>query len=123
MKIKSMLEILEETVQYYSEDVSRRSVCLETDRCRYNGPDGKLCAAARMMTKEALHLKNIENYSMTCLIDTYGIEILKPEYVVLDTEFYDSIQKLHDDIVNWDENGLTVTGEAAVANIKAEYNL
>jgi hypothetical protein len=115
---KTELETLEETIQFYSEDTSRRSA--EGCTCRYNGPNGKHCAAARLMTKEALALEDIEGESIEDLILKHGRGILKPEHKAHSLEFLKDLQDLHDDIEYWeDDKGLSNLGKAYVS---AKFN-
>jgi hypothetical protein len=126
------LEILEETIAYYSEDVSRRAIYTEviTDgdedyeepQCYYESPDGKHCAAGRMMTEEFLNSKYlIEGTSITSLIDASSIPVFKPEYQGHNNKFYTELQRLHDADHNWDSNGLTELGRQKVESIKEEF--
>jgi hypothetical protein len=109
MTQQTELETLEETIQFYSEDTSRRSIIGSS--CRYNGPDGKHCAAGRLMTKEGLALEDIEGKSIKANILKHGRNILKPEYREHNLDFLQDIQNLHDDDNYWDIKGLTKQGK------------
>jgi microsomal dipeptidase-like Zn-dependent dipeptidase len=131
--MKSKLEILEETVAYYSEDVSRRAMYteiidqedgedIEDTQCYYKSPDGKHCAAGRMMTEEFLNSKYLsEGDSILSLLNRSSIPVFKPEYQGHDNFFYAALQRLHDSDANWDKNGLTEQGEEVVESIKRQY--
>ena len=105
-KEKTYLDVLEETIAYYSEDPSRRSINPANGRCMYNGPDGRKCGVARCCSKipEEFESQAVSN----AILEKY----LLPEYAHLDNlEFWSRIQNLHDDKSNWDDEGLSYFGE------------
>jgi hypothetical protein len=124
MQQKSMLEILNETVQYYSEDVTRRGTNRTTGSCEYLTEEGCMCAVGRCMSKPSRDMIG----SATML--TIGVSCsdlekeLKPEYRGHPISFWRDIQTLHDKDANWSvASGLTTYGEFRVAQIKQMHNL
>lgn len=114
-EIKSKrLEILEDTVKYYSEDVTRRAVT-DKGNCRYKTIDGKRCAIGRLSKKD---LK--EGYSVTNSNNIVFNE-LEEELQLLGGLFLESLQNLHDSRMNWDKNGITNEGLEYVEMIKKSY--
>ncbi len=111
--MKTKKEIIKETADFYSADVSRRSKEEEWGDCCYLGPDNKRCAFSRCCKEDEETVKILKNYeggnSDTIFSD--GKEsILKEEYQGHCKEFWRDLQRFHDNDENWDENGLTETG-------------
>ena len=72
------LDVIEETIEYYSKDVNRRSQEPDGIRCLYNSPDGRQCAFARC----AEHISfKFETGRAAILIKREGIQ-LKDKYSV-----------------------------------------
>lgn len=113
MTRKSMVEIIDQTVSYYSEDVSRRSVLCD-GTCVYIGPDGKRCAYARMCTDDSQFIEG------KVLRSQYDAKI-KDEYDGYTTDFYVDIQDIHDRGWFWSESGLTLEGRSHVQFLKHKY--
>lgn len=109
-KKEAKKEILQDVVDHYNLD--NRSVD-ENEKCVYNGPDGRKCAAARWMDNLELvteHAGVAENYE--CLNDTAKLAGIK---------FMSEIQGLHDNEKYWTNKGLSKAGEIKVLVIKKEY--
>ena len=90
-------QILDETIQYYSEDPNR--VARDSLGCYYL-KDGKMCAFGRCMTnpieapmKAQVHLWKVNGDD----VDSY----LKSEYRGHKVSFWKAIQDLHDCKYNW----------------------
>lgn len=119
-EIQRMLDIIDETVEFYSADpVNRRSI---GDRnCLYNGPDGKRCAFSRYVKDEyvpqmAEYCSAGESYNR--LKFDIKDEVMKPGYEGLDIHFWNQLQKIHDFSDNWNSTGLTDTGKEYVRQFK-----
>ena len=117
--MKTYLDVIEETVAFYTEDVNRRSFDENNDMCMYNGPDGKQCAFARCANE-------IDNYyegqTASSVISAKGFGILKPEYRHLTNKlFWYDLQNFHDDKANFNDTGLTDDGELVVENLINKY--
>lgn len=122
MQQKSMLEILEETVQYYSEDVRQRGVEAR-EGCRYLIKKGNMCAVGRCMIEPTTQMSgrvqilyvnhrvgfaNLENY-------------LKPEYRGHPVGFWSDLQSLHDGSDYWTTTGLTKKGKDRENKIRLKF--
>jgi hypothetical protein len=121
-----MLEVLEDTVEYYSEDVSRRGVARSNgdfENCVFLTQDGKKCAVGRYLNK-----KDLEKISYSGNLDG-GIINFYNEYdkcelstrIVkrLPKNFWKDLQNLHDKRSNWrNPSGLSVVGKSHVESMK-----
>jgi hypothetical protein len=127
MQQKSMLEILNETVQYYSEDVTRRGVMKSPDEeytlCVYLTDTGCMCAVGRCMVAPTRNMIGGVATLHSGIKFTNLEEELKPEYRGHSIEFWQSLQGLHDDSGNWGPKGLTLTGKLVADGIKIYYDL
>jgi len=128
------LAVLEDTITYYSEDPKRR--CKQGKACFYSGKsvkvDTKGCAIGRLLPKEVSKFlddtgfggwENNEIYSIIySLEDTKDIETMKSIpawFKSLDSgNFFEGLQRLHDEDLFWDENGLSLDGKQEVDKIK-----
>jgi hypothetical protein len=119
MKTKTKLEIIDETVAYYSEDVSRRAIISSGSMspCLYLTKDGRMCAVGRCLSE-----KGLEIYGNLSSCFTYGmIKYMKPGYVIEDSGFWANLQELHDSNDFWDKDGLSPNGALKVIELKEEY--
>ena len=115
--MKTYLDVINETVMFYGDDPSRRSINGDGD-CLYNGPDGKQCAFARCA--EEIHEWN-EYEDVRSLLNE-GIK-LKPEYKHLtNVWFWGNIQKLHDTECFWNKDGLSEDGQLFVMELIKKYH-
>lgn len=115
-KRKSMHEIIDETVEFYSNNP--RSV--EGDQCLYHGPNGAMCAFARMVANPE---RLIEGKNCLYLMEYLEGIVIKPEYSGYKRDFYRSIQRLHDYSDNWEcDGGLSKEGKNEVYRLKHQYN-
>lgn len=138
------LDVLEETVNYYTKDPSRRAHDEKLKVCSYYTNDGKMCAVGRCMLNPKIfqeagagdfnHLltyiplpgNSINEKSIIERRDDCETEvddailisrILKNKYEHLnDKEFWNRLQLLHDSGKLWCQTGLTEKG-------KDHYNL
>jgi hypothetical protein len=131
--MKSKIEIIDETVAYYSEDPNRRAVVMTT--CKYRTPDGRMCAFGRCMTEESLELYgDFQGGVMRLLLKCYDRPLsdvillttvintpLKEEYQGHELTFWTNIQRLHDDFDYWNSDGLTEEGKEYVEVMKNKY--
>lgn len=127
--MNKMQWIIQNTVKYYSEDISRRS--LGKIGCLYKGPDNKECAFQRAVIDDLSEYDKImeeTGFSATprklCKIVTFKTEFnltekdLKKEKI---PKFWQDIQNLHDDSFLWCENGLTIEGKEEVKRLMEKY--
>jgi hypothetical protein len=121
---KSYLNLLEETVNFYSEDLSRRS--LNDNSCVYLSEVGNMCAVGRCMTKK--HVKKAGELNQ----DVHGIykalggnsidDFLQVKYRGYNIKMWLDLQRLHDDKENWDTKGLTDSGRRSIKIIRMKIN-
>ena len=118
-KNKRMLEILDETVEYYSNNP--RAVD-ENDKCQYLTKDGRMCAVGRKLirpeevqrisdehrTKNGISVVFIPNLNRRLHKDCRGL----PVY------FWSVLQNLHDYSDYWGNGGLTEAGNEAYEGVK-----
>ena len=103
------LQIIDETVEYYSNNP--RSVC--GTECRYIGPNGENCAFSRCCSDPT-----------SCIPYEGGNHMLwfvKSEYRGHGLEFWKQIQDLHDLSIHWEGNKLTKIGQDHVKKLKERF--
>lgn len=101
-----MQAVLDDTVAFYEEDPSRRSVMEKgsgfASKCVYIAPNGNRCALGRYIEDE--HIDKVSEFerqkSYMCgaglLFDFFTDEILRPEVRSLPTRFWADLQTYHD---------------------------
>lgn len=122
------LNLLNETVDFYSEDVSRRAIDAEGS-CMYNTEDEKQCAVGRCLTDEAIGKFGTVRADVFGLLKaakkegyTFLDEILKEEYRGFNIDFWFQLQRLHDIELYWQKGtGLTKEGKIHVVFTKREF--
>ena len=112
--MKTKIEIINETVAYYSEDPLRRG--LFRGYCQYITIDGRMCAVGRCMIDPRTEspdaqIGQIERFERK----------LKAEYRGYTKRFWGELQRLHDVSEHWNEEGLTKEGEIFLQALK-EYH-
>jgi hypothetical protein len=126
------IDIILETVEFYSADTSRRSITVRDEKhpksttCMYNSGDGRHCAVGRCMTEE-FKIEVLELNKNTT--DVNGIsegrksldEVLQKKYHGHNHGFWTNLQHLHDLELNWDSKGITARGLNEVKSLKQEY--
>ena len=117
--MKTKAEIIDETVEYYSADVSRRAVD-HRGSCFYRTPSGKSCAVGRCLDPEKYQpkMETIDAYEN---IRKFSDAIFKPEYQGHERDFWNDLQKLHDRFEFWNDEGLTGDGEGYLETIRREW--
>lgn len=111
---KSMHEIIDETVEFYSNNP--RSI--GAGRCKYIGPNGTMCAFARLVTNPT----QLEEGYCCSSKDNWKIAEIKDEYAGYSWDFYRNLQILHDDGDNWSFGKLSPEGEVFVKELKEQFN-
>ncbi len=125
--MKTKLEIIEETIKFYSEDPTRRARSI-TGGCEYllrvPGVKDRMCAVGRCMHEPMLYTGSV--YSIERLgkriFDTTFQEALKPEYKGHSRDFWSDLQILHDVKEFWNENGLTNEGKTYADKLRVTYS-
>lgn len=105
-------EFLDETVEFYSEDVSRRAIN-EIGKCRYRMNNGNKCAIGRWIPDEKYKL-SLEGTSC----NSEMLKILPDEIQELGCKFLWMVQQLHDRPQHWNKEGLTEEGKKYIKEIK-----
>ena len=109
------LELLEDTVNFYSVDPVGRRAVDDNGFCFYVMPDGKRCAIGRFLsmqcddrhiTMNILALKNNRN------------EIFSEEISLIPVNLLRFIQNFHDTDSNWDLYGLSGIGRVRYKELK-----
>lgn len=123
-KIMTELELLEDTIGYYSEDINRRCVS-DAGGCKYSPlQTGKVgisdgCAIGRFMTPEAKEAA----WGAVGTVYNTNINLLPDFMQEMDVKFLGAVQSLHDDPDCWEEGGLTERGQEYVNSIKRTFKL
>lgn len=112
MKIKTKIEIIEETAAFYNSSNRGIDKTGGGSQCVYKDPStGNMCAVGRCL--ETLPENN--NLSVIYLFRAdvgrkASYSMLKPEYRIEDIHFWQELQKFHDTEKYWDDKGLTKDG-------------
>lgn len=133
MKQLTYLEVLEDTVKFYSEDTSRRALD-ENGSCLYTNKENNHCGVGRCLTDKALKVLGDSTIGVRYLLYVEqdglleslrglspGLHNLKEEYRHLsDRRFWNAIQQFHDNSDYWNIEGLTEKGQNKVEIIKEQ---
>lgn len=131
--MKTKLQIIEETVAYYGEDVTRRATegSAYSSACRYETYDGRHCAVGRcleIIPEECIQRGPDHNpcspFANSLFINYEGLFKFKEEYAGHESgDFWHDLQQLHDRPVFWDfvNGGLSKDGEGYVKQLKEDY--
>src|SRR5688572_1556530 len=111
------LEIIEETVKYYSEDITRRAIT-EKGGCDYLTYEGKMCAVGRCMINPQPFYAGVTILNLESPLET----LLKPEYRGHPIEFWAELQRLHDTRHYWYDQGLSNDGLFYLKKLKERWN-
>lgn len=125
--MKSRLDIIKETVEYYSENTSRRGFNKEEGVCVYYNKDtGCKCAVGRYLKDSYLDdlgdflgeydVMISEGWNPTKFFDRRKVS----EEIALDEGFWNDLQRFHDNSRNFnitEGSGLTLNGYQAVKKL------
>lgn len=120
----SYLDVLEETINFYSVDpLNRRSVDTDFGNCYYKYGT-KNCAFARYMNSVDSFIEDNPEYNgetARSIIATFGMDVMREEVRhLIDVEFWCKLQILHDEKTHWDKDGINEDGIEYANKIK-EY--
>lgn len=118
-------EIINETVDFYSADILRRSVGGGWGGCKYNHENGNHCAVGRVLLpkyhEQGTKLKGNSN-GIGLFMDEQDIKsldvVLQKKYRGHEIGFWRKLQNLHDEGNYWEIGGLTLLGKEYVEEIK-----
>ena len=113
-----MQDILEDTIEYYSESPRAQD---SSGSCQYTDDDGNHCAVGRYMrpefqTTEFYANNGVSVGSLAADVDTY----LDSKVIGLTEKFWSALQDIHDSDNNWGEydEGLTECGKTRCGSMK-----
>ena len=120
--MKTKLQILQETADYYSADPSKRAT--GDGNCYYFSPNEQKCAIGRLSKIP----KKLEEISQAC----YTIEdllpakfsdkqIFKKDYQGHEVKFWMELQNFHDYDKFWTKTGLSAEGRRKLQSLKNKY--
>ena len=118
------IEIINETLAFYSEDPSRRAVT--STACHYyhktaNGIEKK-CSVGRCMTDQSILEDGLERGPIYELVNQRNVDdILKPEYQGHPVDFWSDLQRFHDNDGYWTKDGISKDGVIACQNLLETY--
>ena len=134
---KTKLEIIDETVEFYSNNP--RSTRYKNEdgekfpsQCCYINEKGNFCAHSRCLTDEAREMvkgQGRNGSGAQFVIQCYGDIIHKEEYQGHEPAFWIDVQKIHDTKENWrpllgkDKSTLTISGKNLVLGLKNKWAL
>ena len=106
--MKTKIQILEETFNYYNEDPSRRAK--SDGRCQYLDGEGRMCAFGRCEINPPL-----TDGSSDAVVNRFDNEedmnaSLKEEYRGHSIEFWVDVQDLHDEDCYWNDESVSDYG-------------
>jgi len=111
------LEIIEETIEFYSADITRRSI--KDNKCAYAGDRGTKCAYSRCW-KEGVWKEEYEGSNPFNNKMPRPDELVEERYKGHSAAFWFDLQRLHDDAMFWNQTGLTDAGKKYVEKLKAK---
>lgn len=110
--LKTKIEIIKETIEFYGSDPSRRA--LDNGLCQYKANNGNKCAFGRCMKDEFVLAYSNDSKGAFKMLFIYGINILKEEYQIPQEQswdFWDDIQEFHDTSSNFESRNLSELGK------------
>ncbi len=119
---EKQLRILNETALAYTSKT--RSIVHNV--CMYYIKDSIGCAVGRLIEDKEFCKKLDSNFDEKGNIITDSSSVfhrLPSEVQELGKEFLREIQKLHDMVVNWDDEGISEQGLLLVENVKLKFEL
>lgn len=123
----TVAEIVDETVQFYNENVNRRSID-DGGTCRYTDPHGRHCAIGRCLIDENFDASGSVSTIWNVGWDESGLSIckkldldLKEQYRGHTLPFWSDLQSFHDEFLAWNRHGITELGRDIANKIKRDH--
>lgn len=117
------LEIIKDTVEFYSEDPKGRRSIDENDNCVYTDQHGCHCAVGRYLKTEYQYFEwehNKKSAADDLYPHFYKDDI--PQDIRKDYRFWQDLQVFHDDNLNFDEDGLSEIGKEEAEQLINKYS-
>jgi hypothetical protein len=115
-------ELLNNTIAFYSEDVTRRAYDKESEQCMYQTPDGRNCAIGRELKSPSTF--GVATHSIGSGISSIELMRELPKRLSsMGDKFLNDIQMFHDKDDYWGADGLTLSGKDRVNTICNNYIL
>lgn len=126
--IMSAFDIVNETIEYYSQDVTRRA-CDKDGDCVYLTKDGRRCALSRCLVDKAIIPSYQYEQTIAVLLQLNGQpntsdgldKILKREYRGHSIHFWTALQSLHDGDDFWNDE-ITEAGQLKAEEIIRQFS-
>ena len=119
IEIKTKVQIIEETAAFYN--LSNRAHI--NNKCFYYNKDStNRCAVGRYLNDDVAFSKDEQESRASDIFKSQGFDILKEEYRIEDTSFWNRLQSFHDNADNWNSTGLSLEGENYKNELIKQYN-
>lgn len=129
MKQRTKLEIIEDTYKFYTAFPEKRAID-KNGKCSFKTKDGRKCAVGRFLVDniqpqdEGSNGFSCSNYGL-CKANSTGFldNLLLPDYRGHSEEFWEELQKFHDNKHYWKENneGILKLGQGFYERLKELY--
>jgi hypothetical protein len=123
--MKTTTQIIRETIAHYN----RKNLSIsEYGSCKYLMEDGRMCAVGRCMTETGINRFGKFQGDIHKLISKHHLTdeefdgYLKEEYRGHSVNFWKTLQRLHDDDINWGENGFFRDEDFLYGTFGKDYN-
>lgn len=121
-----MLEVLKDTVQFYSKNPGKRGIVYKTgfqnNSCMFLTPEGNKCAVGRYLNKndlKTLKACKILEGDVESLLDPGTVGKITTRIIKnLPIKFWQDLQSFHDADVYWNDNGMTNYGKSKAKMIE-----
>lgn len=118
--MKTAIEIIDETVEFYAADPAGRRSKLSSGGCLYFGLDEKRCAVGRCF-KDSITPDMVKENETPAYLPLN--DLLKEDYLNLPERFWSDLQEFHDTDDYWNLEGLTPEGKDYVYGLKTRYKI
>jgi hypothetical protein len=115
--MKSKLEVIDYIVDYFSSNPRSLN---SKGYCAYHGENGSRCAFS-LCCKEGVDLSRHEGRAATSVLRINGFDILKDEFKIEDSDFWDDVQEMHDTDRFWKNGKISEEGGGYVNYLKDKH--